>query len=1230
MSAARFLEVTRREVGANLRRPLYYVLLAIIGYTSWYYAQGDVGLQSGTTVIGGKEVWLNSEFFVSWSMAAITFAVYSFFVAVAAGMTIIRDDKLGVGEILHTTRLTPGEYVWGKFTAVLICFVLLLGLDLGLSMLFNHVVPNGAEPEQIGPFSAWTYLRPGLLFGLPVMLFFGGVSLAVGTRWRKPVLVFVVPIAVVMLSTFLWTWSPNWLDGRINTVISVLDPSGFRWLDQTYIEIDRGADFYNAARVAVDPGFQLNRIAIVAIGLLGVLWARRSLARSLRRAHGEQSRRARRAARAAFAAASKGTGRGFGRAESADSLSVARTTSAAGPRAPIVVGAAAGAPLARMGTARPTFLTTMRDVVAAELRALLKRPSLYLFTPLIVWEAVTIMALTTGLFDSPMLPVSGIMAVSMMNTLSLLVCALLLFYMVESIQREHTCGLAPIYYAVPARTGAILAGKAVGNGLVALVVLGASLVAAYGVLLYRGATWGVDVPFQLSPFLIIWGLILLPTFLVWAAFVLAVYTLTRSRYATYGIGLAVLFYSVFTAIAGEVTWVTNWMAWDTLSWSDMGTLELDRGPLLLSRLMLLGLAALFVGLAVRFFGRQEFDGVRIVHRLRPRSLLRTGVALLPLIALPLLPGIPLYVLVRNGFEGDVVDEIQKNYWRGNMATWRSALTPNIQHADLDVELEPERRFFSVEGSYVLVNDESVAIDHFPVTLGPWEDVQWSLGERADAVDNSAGLWVVRPVSPLQPGQTLRLGFSYHGEVPTGFSKNGVDSNLDGALVLPSSINIGYGVGGTFPWIDYDEDIGQDEDNDYDPRRYPDNWFEGVTPPNFGGGQPFTTRIRVTGPEAYTYNSTGVMTDERVAGGRRTVVWESDEPVFLFNILGGKWAVRRGAGTAIHYHPEHTWNIEEMGEALDAARRYYSEWFWPYPWRELRINQVSRLYGPGAQGYPTNTIFSEAAFQTYNEPRTRLAFLFVGHETAHQWWGNLVQAGEGPGGHVLHEGLSHFSALMLVEQVVGPRDRMEMFERFEGNYAESRLFDDEVPISEHTDLGPNNTLFYDKGGAVFWMLKEFIGRDAMLAGLGAYIQAYHLNPDHPLPPDFLRVMRGYAPDPEAFDTFTRQWFYEIVLPEYRLAEITTEETGDGRWLVRGRITNVGTGTMPVDIAATSGQRFAPDGSTVPAYRAVRTDMLLGAGEDRRFEIVTDFEPREVVVDPDVKVLQLRRQLAVHRF
>ena len=1150
-------------------------------------------------------------------MAALTFAFYSFFICVAAGLTVIRDDELKVGELLHATRLTPGEYIGGKFTAVVIVFLVVLGLDLGFSMLFNHVIPNGAEPEQFGPFSAWTYLRPGVLFGIPTLVFFGGVSMGVGARWRKPVLVFVFPVAVVMLSTFLWTWSPNWLDGRLNSLISVLDPSGYRWLDQTYIEIDRGADFYNSARVGADAGFRLNRVVSIVIGLLGVLWAQRSLATSLRWAPGERSGSARRAAAAALDSA-----RASGGAHPAGSA----VAPAMVPAAEVQV--VASAPVSPMATRPPGFLKTARDVAAAELRDLLKRPSLYLFAPLIAYEAVVIMAFTLGAFDSPMLPVSGIMAVSMMNTLSLLVCALLLFYMVESMQREHSTGLAPIYFSVSARTDAILAGKTVGNGLVAFVILLASLVGAFAVVLYRRVTWGVVLPFELGPFFLVWVLVLLPTFLVWAAFVLVVFTLTRSRYATYGVGLTVLFFSVFKYITDEPSWVTNWMAWDTLVWSDMGVLELNRGPLLLSRLMLLGLGAFFVGLAVRFYDRQEFDGVRILQRLHPRPLLRTGLALLPLIALPVLPGIPLFIQVRNGFQGAVTDEKQKSYWRANLATWRDVEMPSIHHVDLDVELDPDRRWFRVAGYYDLLNDDDQSHPTIPVTLGNYDEVEWTIDGREAEADNSSGLWILEPDAPMDPGDTLRLGFSYEGDVPTGYTENGGGTP---GFVLPSSIHIGYFVGGTFPAIGYDESIGVDDDNEYDSREYPGNWFEGATPLSFGGGQPFTTTIRVTGPEAFTYNSIGVMTDERVVDGLRTVVWESDEPVFLFNIIAGKWDVRRGEGTAIYYHAAHGWNIEEMGEALDAARRYYSEWFWPYPWRDLRINQVSRLYGQGAQGFATNTTFSEAAFQTYSEPQTRLAFLFVGHEIGHQWWGNIVQAGEGPGGDILHEGLSHFSTMMLGEQVMGPRDRMEMFQRFEGNYAESRQFDAEVPIVEPTSTaGPNNPLVYDKAGCVFWMLMVHMGRDNMLAGLRAYIDEYHLSPDHPLPPDFLRVMRGFAPDTLAFDEFASQWFTDIVVPEYRLSDITKEELDGGRWRVRGSIRNIGTGTMRVDIAATAGERFGEDGAMLSEYRDARTDVLLVADDNHDFEIITDFEPDAVIVDPDVEVLQLRRQLAMHSF
>ena len=38
------------------------------------------------------------------------------------------------------------------------------------------------------------------------------------------------------------------------------------------------------------------------------------------------------------------------------------------------------------------------------------------------------------------------------------------------------------------------------------------------------------------------------------------------------------------------------------------------------------------------------------------------------------------------------------------------------------------------------------------------------------------------------------------------------------------------------------------------------------------------------------------------------------------------------------------------------------------------------------------------------------------------------------------------------------------------------------------------------------------------------------------------------------------------------------------------------------------------------------MILGADESRELEIRTAFEPKRLVVDPDVRVLQLRRDKA----
>jgi hypothetical protein len=54
------------------------------------------------------------------------------------------------------------------------------------------------------------------------------------------------------------------------------------------------------------------------------------------------------------------------------------------------------------------------------------------------------------------------------------------------------------------------------------------------------------------------------------------------------------------------------------------------------------------------------------------------------------------------------------------------------------------------------------------------------------------------------------------------------------------------------------------------------------------------------------------------------------------------------------------------------------------------------------------------------------------------------------------------------------------------------------------------------------------------------------------------------------------------------------------------------------------------SPEPAFREARATVTPQAGGSETFTIRCDFEPKQLVVDPDVKVLQLERKAAVANF
>jgi hypothetical protein len=385
---------------------------------------------------------------------------------------------------------------------------------------------------------------------------------------------------------------------------------------------------------------------------------------------------------------------------------------------------------------------------------------------------------------------------------------------------------------------------------------------------------------------------------------------------------------------------------------------------------------------------------------------------------------------------------------------------------------------------------------------------------------------------------------------------------------------------------------------------------------------------VTVPEDFRVNATGVLERETVAGGLRTCVYVSDHPVHLFNVVAGRWAEKRGDGVAVYHHPAHPYNVDAMVQALAGARRWYSEWFAPYPWRELRLSEFAGLRNY-AQGSPTNITFSEGVgFLTRGEPRADAAFWIAAHEAAHQWWANILVPAARPGAVVLSEGLSHFSTILLVGQVKGPEQQMAFLRLIEDTYANVRQPDSERPLTRvDGSRAGDRDIVYDKGGWTAWMMMQLVGRERMLAGLRDFIAAWRDQRDHPMLQDYLAHLRRYAPDTTAYDAFVRQWYGEVVVPEYRLSEARAVRR-DRAWEVRALVRNAGTGTMPVEVAAVRGVRF-PDPKRrgkVEPWREARTSVVLGPKQAARIVIRCDFEPERLVADPDFRVLQLERQKA----
>jgi hypothetical protein len=447
------------------------------------------------------------------------------------------------------------------------------------------------------------------------------------------------------------------------------------------------------------------------------------------------------------------------------------------------------------------------------------------------------------------------------------------------------------------------------------------------------------------------------------------------------------------------------------------------------------------------------------------------------------------------------------------------------------------------------------------------------------------------------------------------------------------------------------------------------------------------------PLAWTLVATGHRTQINVAGGEQTSQWATDRPVPVAGFNLGKYSQnvnRTGAVTVSTYAtvnvergfpgttdiadsgipavltpgsavprggarsfpmisvpptPSPAVNTQAVGAASAKAIEFYQRYFGPYPYDELDITQMP---GGVSQGWPGLIFLSTYSFLTAQEKtklqpdpvRRVLSDQVIAHETAHQWWGDLVNW-SGYRDQWMMEALANYSSMMLLESQDPAKFRRVMM-----SYRDELLAKgpkgtplmDAGPVTLGFRLsssqfpGAYQPICYGRGTWLLHMLRTMM-RDAQRKGASGVISSRKME-DEP----FVRALRKLRKDYEdkaasttdlmhvfeselppslwyeghkSLDWFYEGWINGTAIPAFDLRDVKFTEKEKGK---------------PTLVTGTLIQEQAPDTlvTAVPIYASIGgknifLKRIFAEGEETQFRISAPAGTHKLVIDPEQTLL-----------
>ena len=246
-------------------------------------------------------------------------------------------------------------------------------------------------------------------------------------------------------------------------------------------------------------------------------------------------------------------------------------------------------------------------------------------------------------------------------------------------------------------------------------------------------------------------------------------------------------------------------------------------------------------------------------------------------------------------------------------------------------------------------------------------------------------------------------------------------------------------------------------------------------------------------------------------------------------------------------------LEELAGEVASAFEFMASRFGPPPLRTLEVSPIPGGFGQGFPGllYLSTRSYLQRQHQALVnlDPQVQSFFtdLLQAHETAHQWWGNVVTT-DGYHDEWLMESLANYSALMYLEKHSGRGLMGAALENYRNQLLaknpNGQTMESAGPIvlgrrleSSHSPSAYIN-ITYGKGSWIMHMLRALMGEERFVSMLSELRRRYEWKTISTN--EFRELAAGFLPpkSPDAkLEGFFDQWVYGTGIPTLKLSYST---------------------------------------------------------------------------------------------